>query len=127
MPVTVLYLGNFKLIQNLKATVEKRLAASDFKPIAVVAKQQEEAVTDSDEESQKKAEAAEANLNEGLSMDAVKNVLSIVGIPILNLSAVQINPHLRFTSLSTLAQPVLLNELIQKRKKLVIFGTRMLT
>lgn len=123
MPVTVLYLGNFKLIQNLKAAVEKRLGGSDFKPIAVAAK--DDAVTDSDEESQKKAEAAEAQLNEPLSMDAVKNVLSIVGVPILNLSAVGTRNYVRCISLSMPAPPVLQKELIQRLRKLATFGTKM--
>lgn len=122
MPVTVLYLGNFKLIQNAKANVEKRLKGAEFQPIS--AKQPQVDSPQSDEDSQKKEEAAEARLNEPLSMAAVKNVLNIVGIPILNLSLVGLN-LLRYIFLSMLAPLVLPKERTPNLLKWVIFGIKM--
>ena len=122
MPVTVLYLGNFKLIQNLKASVEKRLKGAEFQPISAKPAREEGAETD--EESQKKEEAAEARLNEPLSMAAVKNVLNIVGTPILNLSLV-VCILSRCISSNMLAPPVLPREQTPKLLRSVIFGIGM--
>lgn len=83
MPVALLYAANFRFILNLKANIEQsirdRLQGAQA---AVEAGTQQLA-------DQETAEAKEAQMNEPLSVETIKNVLKLVGWPLFNLSAVR--------------------------------------
>lgn len=83
MPIALIYTANFRFILDLKTQVERsvsyRIHGTQYSP-----DRQIEAAPE------KEAEEKEAKLNEPLSIETVKNVINLVGWPLLNLSMVKL-------------------------------------
>ena len=68
------------MILNLKASIDRKFEARLG---------QEEMSEDEKRKKQEQNEIEEAQVNEELSIDSIKNVLRVVGMPIYNLSLVE--------------------------------------
>lgn len=79
IPMTVLYATNFKLILNLKNQVDR----NSEKAIGLAYLNEQE-----QKDKQHQTEKQEAQMNELLSMENIKNVLRVVGVPVYNMSLV---------------------------------------
>jgi FMN-dependent NADH-azoreductase len=80
IPVAILYAANFKLILNLKNEVDRNTEKA--MGTAVQSEEQQKV-------RQEQIEKQEAQMNELLSIDNIKNVLRVVGVPIYNMSLVR--------------------------------------
>ena len=83
IPFAILYAATFRFILQLKAKIEKNVK------LRLQTNQYSEEVAAPSLLEEEEAEIKEAQMNEPLSMETIKNSLSQVGWPLFNLSMVE--------------------------------------